>query len=114
MDNQHKCMYKLVKWRSTENHEIEKSWRERVDMRVKLIEHELVQKHEETYGNKREICSKRLANRRKVYQTSSNPYMYDNNYLDDLKNQEYVDNLKTKQSWKDRGLYGVGGIGGAA
>jgi len=52
------------------------------------IEEELVNKHEANYGNKREICSKRMACRDLAIQGVINPYMYGNNYLEDLKNQD--------------------------
>ena len=81
--------YNLLKWNPDNSYNVKKSWRERIDMRENQnIEEELVQKHEETYGNKREICSERLASRDMMIQGTINPFMTKNNYLKDLQNQE--------------------------
>ena len=80
--------YKILKWTPNKDYEIEKTWREIIDMRSKeCIEEELIHQHETDYGNKREICSKRMACRDMV-QDVSNPFMIKNNYLDDLTNQD--------------------------
>jgi len=95
--------YIQMKWCPDTEYEAEKSWREIIDMREKNIEEELVIQHEETYGNKREICSKRMACRDKVTQGGSNPFMIRNNYIDDLNTQDKFlrpqdSNIKTSEN----------------
>lgn len=91
--------YNISKWSPSIKQEIEKTFREVIDMRKKQgIEEELVTKHEKNYVktdfydkkeyNKRELCSQRIANRDMVVRGGNNPFMVENNYLDDLTNQE--------------------------
>ena len=81
--------YSLLKWCPNKEYKVEKSGRNRIDMRENpYIEEELISKHEEDYGNKREICSKRLACRDMVIHGVINPYMFGNDYLEDLQNQD--------------------------
>lgn len=85
-----KPMYKLTKWSKDKN--VEKTWRERIDMRESNIEEELIKKHETDYtvekNNKREICSERLAQRDLMMQGQINPFLGKHNYLEDLSNQD--------------------------
>ena len=91
--------YSISKWSPSIKQEIEKTFREVIDMRSKQgIEEELVTKHEKDYVkkdfydkkecNKRELCSQRIANRDMVVRGGNNPFMVQNNYLDDLTNQD--------------------------
>ena len=96
--------YEYLKWNPDKNYKLEKSWRGIVDMRENPnIEEELVKKHEDAYGNKREICSRRLASRDMAIHGVINPFMFNNNYLEDLQNQDsYLrpqdSNIKTKDN----------------
>ena len=90
--------YNLKKW--TMDVEYEKTKRikeptERIDMREKNIEEELVNKHEETY-TKKELCDKRMASRDLAIQGLCNPFMFKNDYLEDLNNQDQY--LRPKNS----------------
>ena len=40
------------------------------------------------HSNKKELSSQRMAQRDMIIQGLINPYMFKNNYLDDLKNQD--------------------------
>ena len=91
--------YSISKWSPSIKQEIEKTFREVIDMRSKQgIEEELVTKHEKDYikkdfydkkeCNKRELCSKRIADRDMIVRGGNNPFMVENNYLDDLTNQD--------------------------
>ena len=82
--------YNLKKW--TMDTDYQKTERikeptEIIDMREKNIEEELVNKHEETY-TKKELCDKRMASRDLAIQGLCNPFMIENNYLEDLSNQD--------------------------
>ena len=101
--NYEKIQYILLKWKPDVDYENKKSWRDIIDMREKNIEEELIQNHEQTYGNKREICSQRLACRDKIIHGTINPFMIKNNYLDDLTNQDIYlrpqdSNIKTNDN----------------
>ena len=81
--------YDLLKWCPDKQYQQEKSWRERIDMGGRInIEEELINNHEQNFGNKRDICSKRLACRDMVIQGVINPYMFGNDYLEDLQNRD--------------------------
>jgi hypothetical protein len=89
--------YTLKKWSSTDD-KYEKTPRkekEVIDMREKNIEEELIQTHENTF-TKKELCDKRMANRDLAIQGLCNPFMTDNNYLEDLNNQDQY--LRPKDS----------------
>ena len=91
--------YNLKKW--TMDVDYEKTKRineptERIDMREKNIEEELIQNHEKMHSNKKELSSQRMAQRDMIIQGLINPYMFENNYLDDLKAQD--DYLRPKDS----------------
>ena len=58
-----------------------------IDMRDTPIEEEIVQQRETTY-TKKELCDKRMANRDLAIQGLCNPFMIENNYLEDLSNQD--------------------------
>ena len=51
-------------------------------------EEELIYQHEKMYENKREVCSHRIAKRDMATQGTTNPYMINNDYLEDLSNQD--------------------------
>ena len=83
--------YNLTKWTIDEDI-CEKTKRNKeiteiIDMREKNIEEELVNKHEETF-TKKELCDKRMASRDLAIQGLCNPFMFNNNYLEDLNNQD--------------------------
>ena len=84
--------YNLKKWHPSVELEYKKTMRndkkpDIIDMRDKPIEEEVVQKHETTY-TKKELCDKRMANRDLAIQGLCNPFMIENNYLEDLSNQD--------------------------
>ena len=91
--------YRLTKW-TKDSEDYSKTERVKknktIDMRDKNIEEELIQNHEKMHGNKKELCSQRMAQRDMIIQGLINPYMFNNNYLDDLKNQD--DFLRPKDS----------------
>ena len=84
--------YNLKRWVPTAEVEYDKTPRkektETIDMRDKNIEEELIQNHEKMHSNKKELSSQRMAQRDMIIQGLINPYMFKNNYLDDLKNQD--------------------------
>jgi len=91
--------YNLTKWtidmdiyKKTERN---KETRKIIDMRNKNIEEELVQEHEEIYS-KKELCDKRMASRDLAIQGLCNPFMFKNDYLEDLINQDQY--LRPKNS----------------
>ena len=85
--------YNLKKWHPSVEAEYKKTLRtekkkEVIDMREKPpIEEELVKTHEKTY-TKKELCDKRMASRDLAIQGLCNPFLYENNYLEDLNNQD--------------------------
>ena len=85
--------YYLKKWQPSIEVEYKKTLRtekksEIIDMREKPpIEEELVKTHEKTY-TKKELCDKRMASRDLAIQGLCNPFLYENNYLEDLNNQD--------------------------
>ena len=85
--------YNLKKWHPSIEVEYKKTLRtekkkEVIDMRAKPpIEEELVKTHEKTY-TKKELCDKRMASRDLAIQGLCNPFLYENNYLEDLNNQD--------------------------
>jgi len=85
--------YNLKKWHPSVEAEYKKTLRtektkEIIDMREKPpIEEELVKTHEKTY-TKKELCDKRMASRDLAIQGLCNPFLYENNYLEDLSNQD--------------------------
>lgn len=85
-----KPVYTLKKW--TKDEKIEKSFRETLDAKEENIEEAVVREHEHNYtvekNNKREICSRRMAQRDLMIQGLINPYLGKNNYIEDLNNQE--------------------------
>ena len=90
--------YNLIKW-SKDNEKCVKTKRnnnsDTIDMREKNIEEELVSEHEETYS-KKELCDKRMASRDLAIQGLCNPFMFKNDYLEDLNNQDQY--LRPKNS----------------
>ena len=68
--------YNLKKWESKDKSKILKTKREKkiIDMREKNIEEELI--------------NKRMASRDLIIQGLINPYLFENNYLDDINNQD--------------------------
>ena len=53
------------------------------------IEEEMVNKCDNVIEaeNKREICSKRITNRNGIIQSNINPFLSNNNYLEDINNE---------------------------
>lgn len=83
-----KSQYTFLKWGHGEK--IKKSLRKNKE-EVKqgdTIEQEFVIHHEDSFKNKKEICSDRISNRKHFTQGKANPFMINNNYLDDLINQD--------------------------
>lgn len=82
--------YNLKKWESKDKSKILKTKREKkiIDMREKNIEEELINKHEKIYSNKKELSNQRMASRDLIIQGLINPYLFENNYLDDINNQD--------------------------
>jgi hypothetical protein len=82
--------YNLKKWESKDNSEILKTKREKkiIDMRETNIEEELINKHEKIYSNKKDLSNQRMASRDLIIQGLINPYLFENNYLDDINNQD--------------------------
>tara|TARA_X000000950_G_scaffold261398_1_gene331616 strand:+ start:476 stop:775 length:300 start_codon:yes stop_codon:yes gene_type:complete len=80
--------YKYIKWKNGGNG-IKKSPRQTIDMREKDVELEIVNKCDGIIEaeNKREICSKRLFERQHVIQSNKNPFLSNNNYLEDINNE---------------------------
>ena len=83
--------YNLKKWTIDEDI-CEKTKRKKeipeiIDMHEKNIEEELVNKHEDTF-TKKELCDKRMASRDLAIQGLCNPFMFNNDYLEDLNNQD--------------------------
>tara|TARA_B100001063_G_C16776690_1_gene566087 strand:+ start:5122 stop:5433 length:312 start_codon:yes stop_codon:yes gene_type:complete len=82
-----KPRYLVLKWSYGEK--CEKSSRKKEEIKQgDTIEQEVVIEHEDNFKNKKEICSDRIRNRDKLSQGISNPFMINNNYLDDLLNQD--------------------------
>ena len=99
-----KSQYTILKWAHGEK--CEKSLRkepeiiqgENVEQEI-IIQHETVfqnMKSENENKNKKEICSDRIRNRDQLTTGTSNPFMIQNNYLDDLSNQDIY--LRPKDS----------------
>ena len=82
--------YILKKWESKNKEEIFKTKREKktIDMRERNIEEELIKKHEKIHNNKKELSNQRMASRDLIIQGLINPYLFDNDYLDDINNQD--------------------------
>ena len=80
--------YRYVKWNNGGN-VMKKSPRQIIDMREKNMELEIVNKCDGIIEaeNKREICSKRLFERHHVIQSNKNPFLSNNNYLEDINNE---------------------------
>jgi hypothetical protein len=80
--------FKHWKWNKGES-SIKKTTRKVLDMRQKNIEEEIVEKCDNIIEaeNKREICSKRLLERQHVIQSNKNPFLSNNNYLEDITNE---------------------------
>jgi hypothetical protein len=80
--------YRYVKWNNG-GHGMKKSPRQMIDMREKDMELEIVNKCDGIIDaeNKREICSKRLFERHHVIQSNKNPFLSNNNYLEDINNE---------------------------
>lgn len=97
--------YNLKKWETKDNIEILKTKREKkiIDMREKNIEEELIGKHEKIYSNKKDLSNKRMASRDLIIQGFINPYLFENDYLDDINNQDKF--LRPKDSnYKEKNL----------
>ena len=86
--------YTFYKWCNGDK--CEKSSRKKEISPGENIEQEIVIKHEDNFKNKKEICSDRIRNRDKLTNGIVNPFMVENNYLDDLLNQDMF--LRPKDS----------------
>ena len=94
--------YNLKKWTMDADYKKTKRIKEPpeiIDMREKNIEEELVNKHEETY-TKKELCDKRMASRDLAIQGLCNPFMFKNDYLEDLTNQDQY--LRPQSDYKNK------------
>ena len=82
--------YVIKKWESKNNEKYDKTERKKeiIDMREKNIEEELIQKHEKIHNNKKELSNQRMASRDMIIQGLINPYLFDNNYVTDINNQD--------------------------
>ena len=82
--------YVIKKWESknSENYEKTERKKEIIDMREKNIEEELIQKHEKIHNNKKDLSNQRMASRDMIIQGLINPYLFDNNYVTDINNQD--------------------------
>ena len=81
-----KHQYTYLKW--TNGEKCEKSLRIKEIPQGDTVEQELIIQHEDGFKNKKEICSDRIRDRDHLSQGISNPFMVNNNYLDDLLNQD--------------------------
>ena len=75
--------YKHWSWKNDSSYVSEKSYRYSKDMKTE-IEHEIIKMEE----NKRAESSNRLSRRVGVIQTNINPFLKNNNYINDINNQE--------------------------
>ena len=82
--------YVIKKWESKNNEKYQKTKRKKeiIDMREKNIEEELIQKHEKIHNNKKELSNQRMASRDMIIQGLINPYLFDNDYINDINNQD--------------------------
>ena len=82
--------YVIKKWESKNSEEYEKTERKKeiIDMREKNIEEELIHKHEKMHNNKKDLSNQRMASRDMIIQGLINPYLFDNNYVTDINNQD--------------------------
>tara|TARA_B100001250_G_C19510420_1_gene661407 strand:+ start:184 stop:504 length:321 start_codon:yes stop_codon:yes gene_type:complete len=82
--------YVIRKWESKNNEKYDKTERKKelIDMREKNIEEELINKHEKIHNNKKELSNQRMASRDMIIQGLINPYLFDNNYVTDINNQD--------------------------
>ena len=82
--------YVIKKWESKNNEKYDKTERkkEKIDMREKNIEEELIDKHEKIHSNKKDLSNQRMASRDMIIQGLINPYLFDNNYVTDINNQD--------------------------
>ena len=82
--------YVVKKWESKNSEKYEKTERKKeiIDMREKNIEEELINKHEQMHNNKKELSNQRMASRDMIIQGLINPYLFDNNYVTDINNQD--------------------------
>jgi len=82
--------YILKKWEPDNKDKVLKTKREKntIDMRDKNIEEQLIQKHEKIHNNKKELSNQRMAGRDLIIQGLINPYLFDNDYLEDINNHD--------------------------
>ena len=82
--------YVIKKWESKNNEKYQKTERKKeiIDMREKNIEEELIQKHEKLHNNKKELSNQRMASRDMIIHGLINPYLFDNDYINDINNQD--------------------------
>ena len=80
------CKYIYWKWsKESESHLIKSSRNKEEKAPVPFSSQSKKQKEE----NKREVCNSRISQRDPMIQTSVNPYMIKNNYLNDLNVQDH-------------------------
>ena len=82
--------YVIKRWESKNIEKYQKTERNKeiIDMREKNIEEELIHKHEQIHNNKKELSNQRMASRDMIIQGLINPYLFDNNYVTDINNQD--------------------------
>ena len=82
--------YTIHRWEPEINEKFEKTKRENnlIDMREKNIEEELIQKHERIHSNKKDLSNQRMASRVLIIQGLINPYLFENNYINDINNED--------------------------
>tara|TARA_B100000035_G_scaffold157816_1_gene134529 strand:- start:37575 stop:37895 length:321 start_codon:yes stop_codon:yes gene_type:complete len=82
--------YVIKRWESKNIEKYQKTERNKeiIDMREKNIEEELVQQHEKIHNNKKALSNQRMASRDMIIQGLINPYLFDNNYVNDINNQD--------------------------
>ena len=74
----------FIYWKWTKKEEVIKTKREREILVESTIEHAINTPNFDTTKNKREECSERISNRKWIIQRNINPYVNQNNYIDDL------------------------------
>ena len=80
--------FKYWKWNKNDI-QMKKTSRKTLDMREKNIEEEIIEKCSNIMDveNKREACNARMTDRQHIIQSNINPFMSNNNYLEDINNE---------------------------
>jgi len=77
----------FIYWKWTKKEEVIKTKRRREILVESKIEHKINTPNFDTTKNKREECSERISNRKWIIQRNINPYINQNNYINDLSAQ---------------------------